>query len=291
MIFLSLLNSSTTNHTKETVSANTRKHNNYTDAAVLTYLLNGTSIPAPPLHGGVSLPGRLLIHEMNRLGMIVDLAHVSVNTMRDVLIGEHNPSYPLPLPPRDGLTDTSASEEGKEDMADTAHTWHGSLAPPIISHSSAHALCPHPRNVPDAILHLVAKRNSVVMVNFNPEFISCHYDPAQNQTTELPTSDLEGATLDRVADHIVHIGELVGYAHVGIGSDFDGIESAPKGLEGVDKMPSLVAELLRRGVSERDVVKVVGGNVLRIWEEVERVSRRMQRDGIRPAEDALGKLL
>lgn len=281
-------------HQSTHLLANNAQHNIYTDAAVLTYLANSTSIPAPPLHGGVSLQGRHLIREMNRLGMIVDLAHVSVDTMRDVLVGEHNPDYPLP--PRHSFSIDSESDSESEGTGEgdnevhTDTTWHGSLAPPIISHSSAYALCPHPRNVPDSVLHLVAQRNSVVMVNFNPDFISCHYTSSQNRSTELPTTDPDGATLEKVADHIVHIGKLVGWKHVGIGSDFDGIESAPRGLEGVDKMPELVMELLRRGISERDVIKVVGGNVLRVWEEVERVGRKMQKAGVRPAEDALKKL-
>ena len=125
------------------------------------------------------------------------------------------------------------------------------------------------------------------MINFNPDFISCHYAPGSDPSTSLPTTDPEGATLEKVVNHIMHIGELIGYEHVGIGSDFDGIESTPKGLEGVDKMPDLVAELLKRGVRERDVVGVIGGNVLRVWREVEKVSERMKKEGAKPAEDDL----
>ena len=128
------------------------------------------------------------------------------------------------------------------------------------------------------------------MINFNPDFVSCHYGPDADPSTSLPTTDNEGATLEKVVDHIVHIGEMIGYEHVGIGSDFDGIESTPVGLEGVDMMPELVAELLGRGVSERDVIGVVGANVLRVWSEVENVVVKMQKDGVKPAEDELPSL-
>ena len=197
---------------------------------------------------------------MNRLGMLVDLAHVSAETMRDVLHGTSN---------------TGDAEN---------QVWRGSIAAPIISHSSAYALCPHPRNVPDDILQLVKKRNSVVMVNFSPDFIACTA-PRSSDPRALPTPDPENATLERVADHLTRIGGLIGYDHVGIGSDFDGIESTPKGLEDVSKMPYLVAELLERGLSEQDLVKVIGGNVLRVWEEADRVATELQAKGVNPLED------
>ena len=125
-------------------------HNVYSDAAVLTYIGNGRghSEKATPHWGGVSKRGRDLVKEMNRLGMIVDLSHVSVDTMRDVLAGYHN-------------YDAPHSEKFEDD-------WTGSLAPPFFSHSSAYAICPHPRNVPDDVLWMVKRRNSVVMINFNP---------------------------------------------------------------------------------------------------------------------------
>lgn len=192
---------------------------------------NGSTIKAKPLHGGVSMRGRSLIKEMNRMGMLVDLSHVSADTMRDVLIGEHNGKH----------TDD----------------WTGSLAPPIFSHSSAQAICPHPRNVPDDILQLVKKRNSVVMINFNPGFVSC-LPVADNSTTGVPEFYPPNSTLQHVVKHIRHIGELIGYSHVGIGTDFDGIEEVPIGLEDVSKFPDLVAELLRQGVSEKDVIKIIG---------------------------------
>lgn len=175
--------------------------------------------------------GRALIKEMNRMGMIVDLSHVSHNTMRDVLIGEHH--------------------------GEQADTWTGSIAPPMFSHSSAYAICPHPRNVPDDVLQLVKRRNSVVMVNFNPGFISC-LPVTEDSTTGVPEVYPPNSTLQQVVRHIRYIGELIGYSHVGLGSDFDGIEETPIGLEDISKFPDLAAELLRQGVSEKDVIKVIG---------------------------------
>lgn len=233
-------------------------HNIYADAA-LTELRGPNTAPdmgggievAKPLHHGVSLAGRELIHEMNRLGMLVDLAHTSHATQVAVLGGNS--------------------------------TWEGSRAPPIFSHSSAYALCPHPRNVRDDVLELVKKRNSIVMVNFSPDFISCVADP--DNAHGLPKFVEETNTQEHVVDHIVYIGEKIGYDYVGLGSDFDGIPSTPRGLEDVSKFPELVAELLRRGVSDEDAAKVVGGNILRVWKEVDRVAEQMQRAGESPLED------
>ncbi|KAF9883018.1 hypothetical protein FE257_004331 [Aspergillus nanangensis] len=227
-------------------------HNIYADAAVVS-TPDGHARKADPLWHGVSEAGKIVINEMNRLGMIVDLSHVSADTMRDVL------------------------GAGKDD-------WAGSRAPIMFSHSSAYAVCPHPRNVPDDVLQLVKDRNSVVMVNFAPDFVSC---TASDNPNGLPNTDLEHATLEHVADHIMHIGNLIGFDHVGIGSDFDGIPSTPRGLEDVSKFPNLIAELLRRGVSDEDASKVVGGNILRVWKKVDEVALRMQSEGARPAEDQL----
>lgn len=217
-------------------------HNIYADAA-LESGENWDARIATPYWGGLSPKGRELVREMNRMGMLVDLAHVSVDTMRDVLVGN-----------------------GTE-------AWTGSLAPPIFSHSSAYAICPHPRNVPDEILQLVKKRRSVVMINFSPGFIACV--PGKNPG-DLPETVMANATLAQVVRHIRHVGELIGYEHVGIGTDYDGIDKTPKGLEDVSKFPDLVAELLRQGVNEEDVVKVVGGNVLRVWKEADQVAAMLQ---------------
>ncbi|KAJ5611356.1 hypothetical protein N7510_008075 [Penicillium lagena] len=225
-------------------------HNIYADAALVELPQGGVKVAKPHWHG-LSDAGQKLITEMNRIGMIVDLAHVSVDTMRDVL------------------------GAGKSE-------WSGSRAPVIFSHSSAYALCPHPRNVPDDILALVRERNSLVMVNFSPSFISC---VASNSPDGLPEEDPTNATLERVADHIMHIGTLAGFDHVGLGSDFDGIPSVPQGLEDVSKFPNLIAELLQRGISDEDAAKVAGGNLLRVWKEVDRVALEMQASNVLPAED------
>lgn len=224
-------------------------HNKYADAAVVEGP-DGSSIKSKPQWNGVSPAGKNLIHEMNRLGMIVDLAHVAADTMRDVL-------------------------RGKDD-------WTGSRAPVIFSHSSAYAICPHPRNVPDDVLQLVKETNSLVMVNFYPGFVSCK---ASDKADGMPEQDPDNATLEHVADHIVYIGKLIGFDHVGLGSDFDGVESVPKGLEDVSKFPDLIAELLKRGVSDEDASKVVGGNLLRVWKDVDDVALHMQAEGVLPVED------
>ncbi|KAJ5194535.1 uncharacterized protein N7498_007973 [Penicillium cinerascens] len=225
-------------------------HNRYADAALVEQP-DGSIRKADPLWHGVSPAGQKLVYEMNRLGMIVDLAHVSQDTMRDVL------------------------GSGKTD-------WTGSRAPVIFSHSSAQALCPHPRNVPDDILELVRQRYSIVMVNFAPDFISCS---ASDGDDGLPEVDIAHATLERVADHIMHIGYVAGFDHVGLGSDFDGILTVPQGLDDVSKFPALIAELLRRGLKDEDAAKVAGGNLLRVWREVDRVALAMQAEGALPVED------
>lgn len=231
-------------------------HNKYADAALLEVPGRGLE-KAKPHWGGVSPDGRKLIHEMNRMGMMVDLSHVSYDTMRDVLGGGND-------------------------------TWSGSLAPPIFSHSSAYALCPHPRNVPDDILQLVKKRNSIVMVNFSPEFISCV--PADN-ANGLPDFYPKNSTLAHVVKHIMHIGQLIGYDYIGLGSDFDGIPEVPDGLDDVSKFPDLVAEMLKQGISDENASKVVGGNLLRVWATVDSVSLKMQASGEVPLEDDLPDLM
>ncbi|GFF53824.1 uncharacterized dipeptidase C3A11.10c [Aspergillus udagawae] len=182
-------------------------HNPFADSAT----------PARPLHNGLSEAGRILVGEMNRLGMIVDLAHVSYETMLAAL---------------DVTT-----------------------APVIFSHSSAYALCPHERNVPDNILWKLKRNDGVVMVSFYPSYTRC--------------DDPDRATIEDVADHIQYFGELIGYRHVGLGSDFDGMPAGIRGLEDASKYPDLISLLLRRGVGVKELAGVVGGNILRVLRAVE----------------------
>lgn len=206
---------------------------------------SGTAV-APYHRGGLTDIGRKVLREMNRLGMLIDLSHTSYWTQKAVLSNET------------------------------------SLAPVMFSHSSAFTLCKHPRNVHDDVLELVKKTKSIVMINFTPDFISCL--PPPNEST-LPEFYEKNNTLRQVAKHVIYIGEKIGYDYVGLGSDFDGMEKTPVGLEGVDKFPDLVAELLEMGVSDRDASKVVGGNLLRVWESAENVARKMQEEGALEGED------
>ncbi|KAM5342717.1 hypothetical protein ACJ41O_013683 [Fusarium nematophilum] len=226
-------------------------HNRFADAAIL----ENPTRKAEPLWGGVSPLGRKLVHEMNRVGMIVDISHVSEDTMVDVL------------------------GDGDD--------WAGSRAPVIFSHSSAWSICPHPRNVKDHVLELVQRRNSLVMVNIAPDFISCVDTGKENGLPEFVPED---STITQVARHIIHIGNLIGFDHVGIGTDFDGIGSVPSGLEDVTKYPDLIAELLRQGVSNVDAAKVAGGNLLRVWKEVDAVAAQLQAKGELPLEDTIPQI-
>lgn len=229
-------------------------HNIYADAALVSND-KGETVVSTPLWKGVSPAGRKLIREMNRIGMLVDLSHVSTDTMRDVLgAGAH-------------------SDE-----------WEGSLAPPIFSHSSAYSICPHPRNVPDDVLQLVKEKRGLVMVNFAPDFISCKASKTQ-WGPGLPEFVNETSTLQQVVKHIMHIGDVIGYDHVGLGTDFDGIPTTPRGLDDVSKFPDLVAALLDEGVSEEDAGKIVGRNLLRVWKEADEVSEGMKKRGVLPLED------
>jgi membrane dipeptidase len=230
----------------------------------LTHTLNtpwADSANDTPQHNGLTKFGEAVVREMNWLDMLVDLSHVSPDTMQAAL---------------------RVSE-----------------APVIFSHSSARALVDVPRDVPDAILQQLPKNGGVIMITFVPGFdsseVAAHTKLETAQETQLKAqfpnnaeavkdglktwneaNPAPRATVAQVADHIDHVRKVAGIDHIGLGGDFDGITAVPLGLEDTSKYPALIAELLKRGYTDADLKKILSGNILRVMREAEKVSKRLQ---------------
>jgi membrane dipeptidase len=241
----------------------TLTHSKHTDWA--------DSCSVPPRVNGLTEFGKEVVREMNRMGMLVDLAHVAPVTMHAAL-----------------------------DVSE---------APVIFSHSSAYGVTPNARNVPDDVLKRLKENNGIVMVTFLSGYVSdsfsAYFDRYKEERDRLREEYTlqpdkieagldkwkeknpapENATLSDVADHIDHIRDTIGSDYIGLGGDYDGTTTLPVGLEDVSTYPVLLAELLRRGYSEDEIKKIAGLNLLRVMHEAEAVAARLQKE--RPASDAL----
>jgi membrane dipeptidase len=228
----------------------------------------GDSSGDRPRWNGLTPLGRQAVARMNRLGMMVDISHVSDKTFYDAITA--------------------------------------SQAPLIASHSSCRALASAPRNMTDEMIRALAQNGGVMDINFYSGFLSQDYTEGLKKIRKQMGADVaeararaaregkrlsyrEESSIERrwtkdlprprftvIADHIDHAVKVGGIDHVGLGSDFDGIESAPRGMEDASKIPDLVRELARRGYSEEDLTKILGGNVLRVMRQVEQVARNLE---------------
>ena len=219
-------------------------------------------------HNGLTDFGKDVVREMNRLGMFIDISHVSAKVMRDVL-----------------------------DV---------STAPVIASHSGARGVNDHTRNVPDDVLARMAKNGGVIMVNFYPSFLDARTNKEENERSAKLKPQIDAineqfkgnqAAIDeavrklkdanpiymapymRIVDHIDYIKKIAGIDHVGLGSDFDGVPMLPAGMNGAEDLPLVTYEMLRRGYSETDIRKVLGENLLRAMAQMEKVAGNRQISG------------
>lgn len=243
------------------------------------------------IEGGHAIEDSLsALRQFHKLGIrYMTLTHTNTNNWADSAGGIGNP----PEKRHGGLSDFGREVVAEMNrlgmMVDISHVGDETFwdvievtkSPVIASHSSCRALTNVPRNLTDDMLKAVAKNGGVVMVNFYNGFINTEYAKPGDS---MPTKTAETATLDMLMDHFDHAIKVAGVDHVGIGSDFDGVDGMlPPGMEDVTKLPTITYELLKRGYSEADVKKVLGENLLRVMAENERVAKKLQVSGKKPS--------